>query len=283
MPLASHGLSFVRLSLYAGLTLLAVPIQLTCLALGPGPASWFPPHYHRLVLRVFGIRVTVRGRLPERGPALVVSNHISYLDIEVLSALMQVSFIAKQDIARWPVFGMLAKLQRSIFVERVRRHRTGEQRDVIVDRLAAGDILVLFPEGTSSDGNRVVPFKTALFSVAEARSGAPPVPVQPVSIAYVKLNGMPIGRTMRPFLAWYGDMQLADHLWAMTALGETEVVVEFHAPVSVEQFGSRKRLAEHCRRVIAAGLEAANAGRDRAPEPEPTQEQPAVARAPLPA
>ncbi|HLY59081.1 MAG TPA: lysophospholipid acyltransferase family protein [Stellaceae bacterium] len=283
MPLASHGLSFVRISLYAGLTLIAIPIQLACLALGPGPASWFPPHYHRLVLRVFGIRVTVRGTLPERGPALVVSNHISYLDIEVLSALMRVSFIAKQDVARWPVFGMLAKLQRSIFVERVRRQRAGEQRDVIVDRLAAGDILVLFPEGTSSDGNRVVPFKSALFSVAETRPGAAPVPVQPVSIAYVRLNGMPIGRTMRPFLAWYGDMQLADHLWAMTALGETEVVVEFHAPVSAEQFGSRKRLAEHCRRVIAAGLEAANAGRDRPPEPEPTPVQPAAEQAPLPA
>jgi len=148
-----------------------------------------------------------------------------------------------------------------VFVDRRVRSSSARQRDSLTDRLQAGDSLILFPEGTSNDGNRLRPFKSALFSAAETRIDGAPLVVQPVTVAYVRLNGTPIGRHMRPYFAWYGDMELADHLWHLAGLGQTEILVEFHAPVTVEALGSRKRLAEHCETVIADALARANSGR----------------------
>src|SRR5262249_52946744 len=144
-----------------------------------------------------------------------------------------------------------------------------QQRDQLAQRLDAGDNLILFPEGTSNDGNRSLPFRSALFGVAErATDGAEAVPltVQPVSLAYVRLNGMPIGRSLRPFLAWYGDMELLAHLWQVAGLGRITVAVEFHPPVTIAQFASRKALSEHCQRAVAEGVAVAIAGRRDAAE-----------------
>ena len=146
-------------------------------------------------------------------PTLFVCNHSSYLDITVLGSMILGSFVAKTEVASWPFFGMLAKLQRTIFVDR-RRHSTHTQRDDLLARLTEGDNVILFPEGTSNDGNRVLPFRSALFSVAEPRrhgGGEGQIKdliVQPVSIAYVRLNGLPVGHGLRPLFAWYGDMEL---------------------------------------------------------------------------
>jgi lyso-ornithine lipid O-acyltransferase len=260
--LATNGLSLIRLLAYIAVTATALPIQGLSLACGwHGIARALPRVYHRLVCRVLGLHVTVRGRLSAAHPTLFVSNHASYIDIEVLGALIAGSFVAKSEVKRWPVFGVLAQLQRTVFVDR-RVRSSAQQRDSLTGRLQAGDSLILFPEGTSNDGNRLRPFKSALFSAAEVRIGDAPLLVQPVTIAYVRLNGTPIGRHMRPYFAWYGDMALADHLWHLAGLGRTEILVEFHEPVTVEALGSRKRLAEHCEAVIAAALARANSGRD---------------------
>jgi 1-acyl-sn-glycerol-3-phosphate acyltransferase len=263
---AAHALSLVRLAGFLLLTMAAIPVQVVCLALGPSWSTWFPPHYHGVVARLLGFRIRILGRCVDHGPALVVSNHLSYFDAVMLASTVRGSFIAKADVARWPFIGFLAKLQRSEFIERKRRH-AGVQRDALGERLAKGDILVLFAEGTSTDGLRVGPFKTTLFAVAETRVAGKPITVQPVTVAFTRLNGMPLGRMMRPYLAWYGDMTFFSHLWTAAGLGITEVRLEFHAPVTIEQFGSRKRLAEHCRDVIAASLEIANTGRARAAAP----------------
>src|SRR4029079_2805538 len=151
---------------------------------------------------------------------------LPYLDTTGPSSLLAASFVAKTEVAKWPLFGWLAKLQRSVFVDRKGRS-TAEQRDSIASRLAAKDALIRFPEGTSGDGNRVLPFKSALFSVAD-HAATGPVTVQPVSVAYTRLDGMPIGRALRPLFAWYGAMAMAPHLWTMLGLGTVEVVVEFH-------------------------------------------------------
>jgi 1-acyl-sn-glycerol-3-phosphate acyltransferase len=235
--------------------------------LGLELAERIPIAYHRFCCRLFGLKVERRGRISTARPTLFVANHSSYLDIIVFSSLMPVSFVAKAEVATWPFFGWLAKLQRTVFVDRQRR-TTREQRDDIARRLELGDNLMLFPEGTSNDGNRILPFRSALLSVAERRIASPfgerPLVVQPVSIAYVRLNGFPIGYGLRPLLAWYGDMDLAGHLWHAAGLGCTSVVVEFHAPVTIESFGSRKALAEHCQRVIAVGVASALSGRREA-------------------
>jgi len=198
---------------------------------------------------------------------LFAANHVSYADITVLGSVIAGSFIAKAEVADWPFFGWLAKLQRSVFVDR-RVRSTITQRDAISRRLAVGDALILFPEGTSSDGNRVLPFKTALFAAAEHGKGLSPVVVQPVSIAYTRLDGIPIGRLYRPLFAWYGDVDLAPHIWSMIGLGTVEVVVEFHPPTFLSDCGSRKALASYCYARIAGGLAGALFGRPQ-PMPEP--------------
>jgi 1-acyl-sn-glycerol-3-phosphate acyltransferase len=261
--LATHGLSFVRLVVYLAVTAATLPIQGLSLAFGwRGVSRHLPLVYHRLVCRVLGLRVTTRGRVSTAQPTLFVSNHASYIDIEVLGALIAGSFVAKSEVKSWPVFGVLAQLQRTVFVDRRTRSSSARQRDSLTGRLQAGDNLILFPEGTSNDGNRLRPFKSALFSAAEIRIDGAPLVVQPVTVAYVRLNGTPIGRHMRPYFAWYGDMALADHLWHLAGLGQTEILVEFHPPVTVEALGSRKRLAEHCETVIADALARANSGRN---------------------
>lgn len=260
--LATTGLSLVRLLGYLTVTATVLPIQALSLACGwHGVSRQLPRLYHRLVCRVLGLRVTVGGRMSAARPTLFVSNHASYIDIEVLGALITGSFVAKSEVKSWPVFGVLAQLQRTVFVERRVRSSTAQQRDSLTGRLQDGDNLILFPEGTSNDGNRLKPFKSALFSAAEIRIDGHALAVQPVTVAYVRLNGTPIGRHMRPYFAWYGDMALADHLWHLAGLGVTEITVEFHEPVTVEALGSRKRLAEHCETVIADALARANSGR----------------------
>ncbi len=160
----------------------------------------------------------------------------------------------------WPFFGTLARLQRTVFVERARRSQTGEARDSIARRLSEGDTLVLFPEGTSSDGNAVLPFKSALLGAAEAvLADGRHVLVQPVSTAYLATNGLPLGREDRPLYAWYGDMELVPHLWEALKAGPLDVVVQFHPPLSLDSM-DRKELARRAEAEIRTGQAQALAG-----------------------
>jgi lyso-ornithine lipid O-acyltransferase len=262
-----------RAVVYLAWTFALMPVQAVGLVLRRPWVAQFPCFYHRHCCRILGLDVRQVGEPAGIRPVLFASNHVSYLDITVLGSLIPGSFIAKSEIAGWPFFGWLAKLQRSVFVDRQVRS-TAKQRDAVAERLAAGDALILFPEGTSADGTFILPFKSALFSVVSNKHQ--PVTVQPVSLAYTKLDGLPIGRRLRPCFAWYGDMGLASHLWRLLGLGTVEVVVEFHAPVSIADFPSRKALAEFCQQQIGIGVSRLLAGRGSAPaimpqpEPEPS-------------
>jgi len=251
----------LRLLLYLAWTLPSMPIQLFFIVLHMPGRVTFPVFYHRICCRILGLKVEVHGRPAKKRPTLLVANHSSYLDIEVLGSLIGGCFVAKSEVASWPLFGWLAKLQRTVFVDR-RRGSTGGQRDQIADRLAEGDRLILFPEGTSGDGNRVLPFKSALFSVAERRINDEPLLVQPVSVAYARFSNLPMDRDLRPFFAWYGDMYLSSHVWRMVKLGGATVVVQFHEPVTLESAGGTRRgLAEHCHSIVADGVARALTGR----------------------
>jgi 1-acyl-sn-glycerol-3-phosphate acyltransferase len=252
--------AMTRLLAYLGLTIALLPVQACALRFSPRLSLALPLWHHRRCCRLLGIHVVHRGRMSRQRPTLFVSNHVSYLDIIVLGSLIPGSFIAKAEIKSWPLFGWLARLQRSVFVER-RAVRTASHRDEIRTRLDQGDRLVLFPEGTSGDGNRVLPYKSALLSVAEGGPGDKPLAVQPMTIAYTKLDGMPLGRHLRPFYAWYGDMELMPHLWQLAGLGRITVEVRFHRPVSSADFASRKELCDYCYQQAAQGMSAALAGR----------------------
>ena len=265
--MGSPSLRLARLALYLAWTVGLMPVQVIGLALRRRWTSRLPVFYHRWCCRILGFRIRVVGTPTAERPVLFAANHISYTDITILGSVIPGSFIAKAEVADWPFFGWLAKLQRSVFVDR-RVRSTATQRDAISDRLAAGDALILFPEGTSGDGNRVLPFKSALFGAAQMGKSLPPVIVQPVSLAYTRLDGIPIGRLYRPFFAWYGAVDLAPHMWSMVGLGTVEVVVEFHPPTFLSDCGSRKALAGYCHARIAGGVAGALFGRQQ-PVPDP--------------
>jgi 1-acyl-sn-glycerol-3-phosphate acyltransferase len=259
-PFGSSWLGVFRLSLYGAVTLVLIPVQIAILLVAPRLWWWLPFAYHKLCCRIIGLKVRVVGAPAKTRPALFVSNHVSYLDIPVLGSAVPVAFVAKTEVAQWPGYGLLAKLQRTVFVDR-RRNTTLEQRDSIRSRLASGDALVLFPEGTSNDGNRILPFRSALLSVAEAAPADRPLAIQPVSIAYTSVNGVPLGWGLRPLVAWYGGMELGGHLWRFTRLGRVEVVVQFHDEARVGDFPSRKELTRYCSGAIAGGVDRALGGR----------------------
>jgi 1-acyl-sn-glycerol-3-phosphate acyltransferase len=229
-------------------TLPLMPLQQLFVWWWPSMARAFPMHYHRLVLRILGVRLKIVGEPAQH--VLIASNHASWLDIPVLSAVTPLSFIAKWEVNGWPFFGSLARLQRTVFVYRERRHTTGNSRNEIQERLRAGDTLVLFPEGTSSDGVHVLPFKSAFFGSAEL----PDVSVQPVTVAYTGHRNLPMDRRLRPAYAWYGDMDLPPHLWGALATGPIEVTVICHKPLSIGPGMDRKALARQAESLVRQGL-----------------------------
>jgi len=240
---------------------LLVPAELVLKTLSGGRKSHLPWLFHRSLSRALGIRIVTHGTPARRGGSrggtgggtrsggvLFISNHVSWADIPVLGARIPAAFVAKSEVGGWGLVGWLATLARTVYVERSRRGRAGEQRDAIADRLAAGDSIILFPEGTNSDGTQVLPFKSSLFAVTDI---VPDVVIQPVTIAYTRVNGMPVTRARLPDLAWVGDTELMPHAVDFMGLGRVRAEIRFHPPVRAADFADRKALARHCHSVIS--------------------------------
>jgi 1-acyl-sn-glycerol-3-phosphate acyltransferase len=267
------------LAIFLIVTLTTMPWQLSALKFNLKRRKTYPRRFHTFICWLFGIRVKVIGTPVQDQGVLMVGNHTSWLDIPILSKAARISFIAKAEVASWPFFSTLAKLQETVYVERTKRSQTGQARDQIRERLLAGDALMLFPEGTSSDGNQVLPFKSALMGAVEAevedaQGRKKHVLVQPVSTAYVGLHGMPMGRENRPLFAWYGDMDLVPHLWEFLNTGPIDVVVEYHKPISIDTVGDRKKLAKVAEDIIRRAQTRALAGLADAPvETAPSPEE----------
>lgn len=231
-------------------TFALMPVQLFFVWIGSGFARSFPHWYHRQVCKIFGISLHIEGEVARDRPVLLVSNHVSWLDIPVLSAVAPLSFIAKKEVASWPFVSWLAKLQRTVFVDRERRTKVRHTNGAIAKRLSEGDTMVLFAEGTSSDGNQVLPFKSALFASVMTNSGMnedvdivhEPY-VQTLAIGYTKQYGLPLGRRGRPNIAWYGDMEMADHIWTLIKRGPIEVRIKVGKPIALHEYECRKDLA----------------------------------------
>ncbi|WP_119273062.1 lysophospholipid acyltransferase family protein [Taklimakanibacter deserti] len=240
----------VKLAGFIAMTLPGLPVQRALIALSEKGARRFPYLYHRAVTRWLGIRLNIIGEPVRDRPCLIASNHVSWLDITVLSAVTPLSFIAKKEVNSWPGFGTLARLQRTVFIDRDRRQSTSVSRDEMQERLKVGETLVLFAEGTSSDGWRVLPFKSAYFAAAEI----PGVVVQPVTLAYRGHWGIPMMRRNRPLFAWYGDMEMESHLWQALAQGPIEVDVICHKPLTLAEAGNRKALARLAEDTVRRGL-----------------------------
>lgn len=246
------------LSLVAGL----IPAYYAMRIFRPNGTYAISLAFHTLVLRLLGFRVRVHGARTASAPTLYVANHVSYLDIHVLGSLIPASFIAKAEVEKWPLMGYLAKMQKTVFIER-RADRAASQRDVLRDVLEQGASLILFPEGTSTNGQEVRNFKSSLFSAVSAPlPDGQPIAVQPVSIACTEMDGIPVTRAFRSLYAWYGDMTLMGHLWNVFKCGNFTVDVVFHPPISTtDGLNDRKTLATLSQTAVTQGLERCLAGR----------------------
>ena len=254
--------SFFALIVILAATIVGVPLQWISIKLRLPLRRWIPCLYHRLILRMLSIHVGVHGAPAAERPLLLVSNHSSWIDILALSSITPLKFIAKSEIAGWPLFGLFAKLQRSVFVNRSRRQATADVNREIAARLSEGDPVVLFGEGTSGDGNRVLPFRTALLGAMQQVLGEHGHGfLQPVSISYTRLHGIPLGRQHRSHAAWYGDISLLPHLVRVFRLGAIDVVMTFGTPVAVEASTDRKALALSLEQAVRRMNAAALAGR----------------------
>lgn len=226
-------------------TLLLAPLQLLFLWRDWPARRRLPRLWHRIACAMIGLRVHVHGMMDTRRPLLLVANHVSWKDILALGCIADVVFIAKAEVKGWPVFGLLARLQATIFVEREQKRTTGDQVNEIGARLAAGEIVVLFPEGTTSDGNRLLEIKSSLFGAAAAAVPLAPegiVHIQPVAIAYTRVHGMPMGRYHRPIAAWPGDIELVPHLLGVLREGALDVDLVFGETIDYSA-GSNRKLA----------------------------------------
>lgn len=217
-----------------------------------------PRLWCRMVVRLLGLRVRIHGAPAEGRPLLIAANHVSWTDIMALGAATDVHFIAKAEVSGWPLFGRLAKLRRTVFIDRTRPRRAGAQAGEIAERLARGEPMVLFPEGTTSDGNTVLPFKSSLFAAAQMAMGADGgAAVQPVAIVYTRLHGMPMSRRERMRAAWIGDQTLVPHLAALLRQGGIDVELHFGAPVEFGPDADRKQVAREVEKRVRAMMTAA--------------------------
>ncbi|WP_296746309.1 1-acyl-sn-glycerol-3-phosphate acyltransferase [Mesorhizobium sp.] len=237
---------FLALGLVVISSLVLVPLQILSMKTGLWPETVILKIWHGMILKALGMRVHVKGALAKQRPLLIAANHISWTDIMVLGSFADVKFIARADMEGWPLIGMLSKLQRTVFIERERKRTSGDQASEIGRRMANGDAMVLFAEGSTGDGNSVLPFKSTLFgaaSMAISEGAAEQVFIQPVAIAYTRLHGFPMGRRHRPMSAWIGDQDLMPHLKVLLAEGGLDAEVHFGEPVPFSKGSNRKETA----------------------------------------
>jgi lyso-ornithine lipid O-acyltransferase len=252
----------VVLAGFFALTVPLMPVQAVLVRVAPKSARRFPHWYHRQVCRLIGIKLTITGEVAHGVPVLLVCNHTSWLDIPVLSAVAPLSFVAKKEVGSWPFVSSLARLQRTVFVDRNRRQSAGDATDEISNRLATGDTIVLFAEGTSSDGNRVLPFKTSLFGAVKGEKPADhKTVVQTAAVVYTHLHGVSLGRADRPRVGWYGDMEMQSHAWGVLKSGPLSVTISISAPVPLDSFKGRKDLALTSERAVRQAVHSILRGR----------------------
>ena len=229
---------------------LALPAQSLLLAFGRGRSSMLlPPLVHAAFARVLGLRVEYVGT-PQQGRGVVhVSNHLSYMDVQALGRLLRTRFVAKEDVRAWPLFGFLSRLQQTVFISRA-RHRAGEVGDALSRALAGEHGLLLFPEGTTSDGSQVLPFKSSVF--APLLSAAGELRLQPVRIELLSVDGRAIADGGdRDLYAYHGDATLVPHMWRFMRGSGAHLRISFLPPLVAVAGADRKDVARRAWAAVA--------------------------------
>ncbi|WP_417578913.1 lysophospholipid acyltransferase family protein [Pelagibacterium sp.] len=238
-------------------TLVGMPLQWVIVRFGLPGAQCLPAVFFKLAAFGLGLRVTLEGHEIAKGRTLLVANHIGWLDIVALASAIPVSFVAKSEVSGWPLVGTLARLHRTIFVDRQRRTATRRTAEAIGDRIAQGCPVLLFAEGTSGPGTHVLPFRSALMGAASATL-APAARIQPLAIAYTKISGLPLSGAQRRQFAWIGDMEMRDTLGAILSSGPKTVIIAVGKPFPAD--ADRKQMAKKTRAQVRLMLNALNRG-----------------------
>lgn len=262
---ASPARAAVRFLFFLVLNALCLPAYGLC---GGPLRRWRRPiqvTWSSISCRLTGLDVRSFGAPGAGRTMLFVCNHVSYLDIPVLSELIDGTYIAKSEVGSWPLFGWIAKLTRAILVKRDGRD-VGAQRHQIQARLLSGENLILFPEGTSTDGSGVAPFKSSLFGIVQGLPADADIVIQPVSVAYPRYrDGTRLDGPLRELYCWFGDATLMPHLFRVFGLKGAEVDVRFHDPIPVGASPNRKQLARRGQAAVETGVAESNRGAGDAP------------------
>ena len=252
MPRA-NGLAFCRFFLIAVVFLAYTPIYWILLKVNQPLGFRFGRFYLSTWRRCIGHQLIIKGELSKVKPTLFVANHSSYVDILVLGTFVPARFVAKQEVAKWPVMGWLSTNQGTIYIDR-NRNAIADGTDKLIEYINKGESLILFPEGTTSDGCRILPFGSSFFDIAVKKN----VVVQPITVTYAGWDRLPMPRFMRKLCGWFSpDIDMVPHLWSLTQWGTIQVVVELHPILKAQEFASRKELAQASFHAVQKGLIAA--------------------------
>ena len=250
----------VKIAAFLLWSLALVPPQMLVLLFHKGKGAYVIPFlWENGTRKIFQIRYTVEGTPLRNHQTFYMSNHLSYLDIPLLGSILPASFVAKSEVEKWPVFGFLSKLQQTEFIER-RRTAIADEAKKISEKIASGRSLIIFPEGTSTSGYDVKPFKSSLFTLALG-PGNDDIYIQPVTISLLKVDGRePASKDERDHYAWPLDldMELPGHLFRFAKTSGADLRVTFHPPVRARDFSDRKTLAKTCHDSVSKGLETAS-------------------------
>ena len=243
--------------------LVVIPLQALILLFKLPFWNVLPRLFHRLGCVFLGLRVNVIGAPAHGRPTLLVSNHISWTDIVAIGSVADVTFVAKREVGKWPFVGMMANLQRTIYVDRTRRSDAGRTAQAMGQHMAGGNAVLLFAEGQSDIGTHVLPFRSALIGAAQhamVEAGATDVLIQPLTIAYTKLQGLPVSRNERSLIAWIKSKSVRQNIAEILSGPVKDVTVAFGAPMPLNQGDDRKAVSKTAENQVRAMLVALNRG-----------------------
>ncbi|HNQ92014.1 MAG TPA: lysophospholipid acyltransferase family protein [Alphaproteobacteria bacterium] len=242
-------------------TLPLTTLQIILLVFYKGKGAYYIPRlWHKGVCAITGLKTEIGGHPIHGKQVIYVSNHLSYLDVPVIGSYLLASFVAKLDVAGWPVMGALAKVQQTAFISRNSSHAK-KVAGALDTMLQEGKSLILFPEGTSSAGTSLLPFKSSLFSlvIPKEESHMTPVPIQPFVLELISVNGTPPTPQSRDLYSWYGEMDFAPHIWEFLKNRGATVRLTFLAPVTPTIGQDRKELCRIVQDEIQTGLPVSDA------------------------
>jgi 1-acyl-sn-glycerol-3-phosphate acyltransferase len=245
----------VALPVVGLILLLGAPFRWLAVWQGWKTGEILPVLFHRTICAALGVRICVHGRAAATRPQLVVSNHVSWLDIPILASMRPTEFLAKKEVGAGPLVRALLALQGVALVDRKRRLGIPAVNAEIAGRMRDGAPVILFAEATTSDANRILRFRSSHFEAVRqtlAPGFAGQAIVQPIFIAYSRRAGLPLGRSGRPKVAWYGDMIFFDHLWRLLAAGRIDCDIYCGAPIPFFQNSNRKEVARRTESAVRA-------------------------------